>query len=116
MAEGRRVSGFAMTLLFVVLSILPIIQVDNRLLFAMKISSVILLANGVGLAIFLGKRARVVARAEGRRHGARRQMLEEIARDQLVDVRRRARALRRSRACGSDRPSDRTACPARSAD
>jgi glutamate:GABA antiporter len=51
-------SGFIATLLFVVLSILPIIQVENRLVFALKISTVIVLANAVGFAIFLAKRGR----------------------------------------------------------
>ena len=46
------VSGFLMTLLFVVLSILPIIQVESRLTFALKISSLIVVTNLVGVAIF----------------------------------------------------------------
>jgi len=46
-------SGFLATLLFVVISILPIVQVQNRFLFAAKISTVVLLANGIGAAIFL---------------------------------------------------------------
>jgi amino acid transporter len=50
-------SGFLMTLLFVVLSILPIVQVESRLAFALKISVVILLTNAAGVAIFL-RRAR----------------------------------------------------------
>jgi hypothetical protein len=45
-----------MTLLFVVLSILPIVQVENALIFAVKISLVIVTANAVGLAIFVNKR------------------------------------------------------------
>jgi amino acid transporter len=49
-------SGFVMTLLFVVLSILPIVQVESRLVFALKISSVIVIANAIGLGIFMGKR------------------------------------------------------------
>ena len=49
-------SGFVMTLLFVVLSILPIVQVESRVAFALKISSVIVIANAIGLGIFLGKR------------------------------------------------------------
>ena len=49
-------SGLLMTLLFVVLSILPIIQVESRLGFALKISSLIVLTNALGLLIFLGKR------------------------------------------------------------
>jgi amino acid transporter len=51
-------SGFVMTLLFVALSILPIVHVGSRLLFALKISSLIVVANLIGLAIFLGKRRR----------------------------------------------------------
>ena len=46
------VSGFFATLLFVVISILPIVQVESRLLFALKISGVILAANLVGYGIF----------------------------------------------------------------
>src|SRR2546427_771795 len=54
--RASALSGFAMTLLFVVLSILPIVQVQSRVLFALKISSLIVLTNIVGLAIFLGRR------------------------------------------------------------
>jgi len=46
------VSGFLMTLLFVVLSILPIIQVESRLIFALKISTLIVVTNLIGFAIF----------------------------------------------------------------
>ena len=46
-------SGFLATGLFVVISILPIVQVQNRVLFAAKISGVVLLANAIGAAIFL---------------------------------------------------------------
>ena len=49
-------SGFLMTLLFVALSILPIVQVESRLLFAMKISALIVLTNLAGLAIFFRRR------------------------------------------------------------
>lgn len=49
-------SGFVMTLLFVVLSILPIVRVASPFVFAMKISAVIVLANLAGLAIFLRRR------------------------------------------------------------
>src|SRR5262249_4043945 len=45
-------SGFASTLLFVVISILPIVQVENRVAFALKISGVVLIANGIGAAIY----------------------------------------------------------------
>lgn len=45
-------SGLATTLLFVVISILPIVPVQSRLLFAIKITSVVLIANIVGFLIF----------------------------------------------------------------
>lgn len=48
-------SGFITTLLYVLLSILPIVQVGSRLTFALKISSVIVLANIIGFAIFRAK-------------------------------------------------------------
>jgi amino acid transporter len=49
-------SGLLMTLLFVALSIVPIVQVESRLLFAAKLSALIVVANAVGAAIFHGKR------------------------------------------------------------
>jgi amino acid transporter len=58
-------SGFLMTLLYVALSIVPIIRVESRLLFAVKISGLILGTNGLGLAIYL---------AVGRRRGAGEQI------------------------------------------
>jgi hypothetical protein len=45
-----------MTLAFVGLSILPIISVDSRLGFALKITAVIVVANVIGVALFLGRR------------------------------------------------------------
>jgi hypothetical protein len=45
-------SGFLMTLLFVVLAIVPIVQVESRLMFAVKLSGLILITNAVGVAIF----------------------------------------------------------------
>jgi amino acid transporter len=45
-------SGFLMTLLYVVLSIFPIVDVGSRALFTAKICSVILLGNAIGIAIF----------------------------------------------------------------
>jgi glutamate:GABA antiporter len=56
--KAASASGFVMTLAFVVLSILPIISVQSRLIFALKISAVVVAANGLGAAIFLGRRAR----------------------------------------------------------
>ncbi len=49
-------SGFLTTLAFVVLSILPIIQVQNRLTFALKISTVVVITNATGWAIFAARR------------------------------------------------------------
>lgn len=46
------VSGFLMTLLFVVLAIVPIVQVESRLLFAVKLSGLILITNAIGVAVF----------------------------------------------------------------
>jgi amino acid transporter len=54
-------SGLLMTVLYVGLSIVPIIQVESRLMFAVKISGLIVIANGVGLGIYLA--------AERRRRG-----------------------------------------------
>jgi glutamate:GABA antiporter len=45
-------SGFAMTLLYVVLSVLPIIQVESRTVFALKITALIVVTNLIGLALF----------------------------------------------------------------
>ena len=55
--KAAAASGFVMTLLFVVLSILPIVQVESRLIFALKISTVITITNAIGIAIFLRSRA-----------------------------------------------------------
>ena len=54
--RAAALAGFVMTLLFVTLSILPIVQVESRLLFAAKISSLIVVTNLIGLVICLGKR------------------------------------------------------------
>jgi glutamate:GABA antiporter len=56
-------SGFVMTLLYVVLSVFPIVAVGSEGLFTMKITLVIAGCNGVGAAIFL---------AGGHRRAARR--------------------------------------------
>src|SRR5205823_2091712 len=47
-------SGFAATLLFVVISILPIVQVESRIAFATKITAVIAIANAIGIVLFKG--------------------------------------------------------------
>jgi glutamate:GABA antiporter len=56
--RAAALSGFLMTLLFVLLSILPIVQVESRLIFAVKISGLILVTNFIGLAIFSSTSAR----------------------------------------------------------
>jgi glutamate:GABA antiporter len=58
--KAAAVSGFLMTLAFVLLSILPIVQVESRLSFALKISAVVVLTNAAGLAIFLTRRNRAI--------------------------------------------------------
>ena len=49
----RALSGFLMTLLYVALSVVPIIQVESRLMFAVKIGGLIVITNIIGLAIFV---------------------------------------------------------------
>jgi len=56
--KAAAASGFVMTLAFVGLSILPIISVESRLNFALKISAVVLVTNAIGVAIFLSRRRR----------------------------------------------------------
>lgn len=51
-------SGFLMTLLYVVLSILPIVEVASPLAFALKISGLVILTNIVGASLFLAARRR----------------------------------------------------------
>ncbi|HWP71542.1 MAG TPA: hypothetical protein VNM36_10590, partial [Gemmatimonadaceae bacterium] len=49
--------GFLMTLLYVTLSVLPIIPVGSRTAFAAKITGLIVVANLVGVALYsAGKR------------------------------------------------------------
>ena len=52
------VSGFLTTLAFVVLSIVPIVQVQSRLAFAIKLSVVVIAANLIGIATYRGGRSR----------------------------------------------------------
>lgn len=53
-------SGLLMTLLYVALSVVPIIQVESRLMFALKISGLIILTNVIGLAIYsMAKRRQI---------------------------------------------------------
>ena len=52
-------SGFLMTLLYVVLSLVPIIEVENRLSFAMKIGGLIVISNMIGFAIYTAARRKI---------------------------------------------------------
>jgi hypothetical protein len=57
-------SGLLMTLLYIALSVFPIIKVASVTVFALKITSVIVVANAVGIGIYLSSKrrtARVVA-------------------------------------------------------
>jgi amino acid transporter len=56
--RAAAVSGFLMTLAFVTLSILPIIDVESRLSFALKISSVVVATNAIGAAMYVIRRNR----------------------------------------------------------
>jgi glutamate:GABA antiporter len=59
--RAAALSGFLMTLLYVTLSILPIVNVASRQIFALKITSVIVIANAIGAALFVRNRARAAA-------------------------------------------------------
>jgi hypothetical protein len=45
-------SGFLVSLLYIGFTIVPIITVESRLIFAAKIIGAVVIANGVGLVIF----------------------------------------------------------------
>ncbi|MBA3692596.1 MAG: APC family permease [Acidobacteria bacterium] len=49
-------SGFLMTILYVALSIVPIIEVESRLMFGIKITGLIVITNFLGFVIFLTAR------------------------------------------------------------
>ncbi len=55
-------SGFAVTVLYIVFSVFPIIDVTSRLSFAVKIIAVVLATNLVGVGLYLAARRRRVAR------------------------------------------------------
>jgi amino acid transporter len=50
--------GFATTTLYVVLSVLPIVDVESRFLFAVKVGGAVVLANLIGAALYLVRRPR----------------------------------------------------------
>jgi glutamate:GABA antiporter len=58
-------SGFLMTLLYVVVSVFPIVQVKSQASFTAKVSGVIIAANVIGAAIFLFAERRTRDRAIG---------------------------------------------------
>jgi len=58
-------SGFLMTLLYIVVSVFPIVQVKNSTTFMVKVGGVIIAANIVGAAIFLFAERRRKARELG---------------------------------------------------
>jgi len=51
--RASAISGLLMTLLYLALSIVPIVRVESRAVFALKISGLIVLANAAGLLIYL---------------------------------------------------------------
>jgi hypothetical protein len=55
-------SGLLMTLLYISLSVVPSVQVESRLAFALKIGGLIIVTNILGLVIYLVMRKRTVAR------------------------------------------------------
>jgi len=54
-------SGFVMTVLYVTLSVLPIIPVGSRTVFALKITGLIVVANLVGIALYAAGQRRSVS-------------------------------------------------------
>jgi glutamate:GABA antiporter len=56
--RGAALAGFATTALYIVLSVLPIVTVESRLAFALKISAVVVGANVLGATLYFGERAR----------------------------------------------------------
>ena len=51
--KAAALSGFVMTLLYVVLSTFPMVEVGSRASFAAKIAGVIVVANALGMGFFL---------------------------------------------------------------
>ena len=58
------VSGLLMTLLYLVVSVVPIIQVESRLTFALKISGLIAVTNALGASLYVISRRRPELTAE----------------------------------------------------
>ena len=56
--RGLALAGFATTTLYVVLSVLPIVDVTSRMAFALKIILLVVGANAVGVALYARERRR----------------------------------------------------------
>jgi amino acid transporter len=56
-------SGFLMTLLYVTLSVLPIVAVASRTVFALKITAVVVTTNAIGVVLYRRAQVRRVAAA-----------------------------------------------------
>jgi hypothetical protein len=52
-----------MTILYIALAIVPIVQVESRLTFAAKLSALVALTNAVGLLIYLNAAKRSALRS-----------------------------------------------------
>jgi len=57
--QGAAVAGLATSILYSVLSIFPIIDVADWRIFTAKVVTVLVVTNGIGLAIFFANRAKV---------------------------------------------------------
>jgi len=57
--KAAALSGFAMTLLYIGLAIVPIVQVESRLAFALKLCALVAVTNAIGLVIFRNAKATV---------------------------------------------------------
>jgi glutamate:GABA antiporter len=56
--KAAAVSGWLMTLLYIVMAVVPIVQVESRLFFALKLSTIVAATNVAGYAIFRRSRSR----------------------------------------------------------
>jgi amino acid transporter len=61
--KASALSGFLMTILYIALAIVPIVQVESRLTFAAKLSALVALTNAVGLLIYLNAAKRSALRS-----------------------------------------------------
>jgi amino acid transporter len=57
--KAAAVSGWLMTFLYIAMAVVPIVQVESRLLFALKLCALIAVTNVVGYAIFRRSRSRI---------------------------------------------------------